>query len=120
LGRKRLRKATPPGIWQTEAPATLAAKSGQQTVRKVRGLIVVIGDSIVQMGKTRDAQIQKRFGERMRDLRRRKELSQESLALACGMDRSYIGGVERGERNISLVNIGKIAGALGIAPRELL
>jgi len=71
------------------------------------------------MDKRREAQIQKHFGERVRELRKLKELSQESLALACGLDRTYIGGVERGERNISLLNIYKIAEALGVSPKEL-
>ncbi|MDR3700109.1 MAG: helix-turn-helix transcriptional regulator [Candidatus Sulfopaludibacter sp.] len=55
----------------------------------------------------------------MRDLRKQKGLSQESLALACDLDRTYIGGVERGERNISLLNIYKIAAALGVPVKEL-
>jgi transcriptional regulator with XRE-family HTH domain len=67
----------------------------------------------------REAQVQKHFGERVRELRKQKGLSQESLALACGLDRTYIGGVERGERNISLINIYKIAEALGINAKEL-
>ena len=71
------------------------------------------------MDERHDAQIQKQFGERVRSLRKHKELSQESLALACGLDRTYIGGVERGERNISLLNICKIAAALGLPPKEL-
>jgi transcriptional regulator with XRE-family HTH domain len=66
-----------------------------------------------------ETQIQKRFGTRMRHLRKDKGLSQESLALACGLDRTYIGGVERGERNISLINIHKIARALGVPAKEL-
>jgi len=72
------------------------------------------------MGSRREAQIQKNFGERVRELRRRKELSQESLALASNLDRTYIGGVERGERNISLINIYKIAAALGVPAKDLL
>lgn len=72
------------------------------------------------MVKGREAQIQKRFGDRIRDIRKRQKLSQESLALTCELDRTYIGGVERGERNISLVNICKIAEALGVDPKELL
>jgi transcriptional regulator with XRE-family HTH domain len=64
-------------------------------------------------------QIQKHFGERVRELRKQKGLSQEALALACELDRTYIGGVERGERNISLINIYKIAVALGVEAREL-
>ena len=71
------------------------------------------------MDERREAQIQKHFGERVRVLRKQKALSQESLALACGLDRTYIGGVERGERNISLLNIYKIAAALGVPPKEL-
>jgi len=62
--------------------------------------------------------VQKRFGERLRTLRKAKEFSQEELALRCDLDRSYVGGVERGERNISLLNIQKIADALGISPKE--
>jgi transcriptional regulator with XRE-family HTH domain len=71
------------------------------------------------MGKKREAEIQKQFGERVRELRKQKGFSQESLALACGLDRTYIGGVERGERNISLINIYKIAEALRVNAREL-
>ena len=52
-------------------------------------------------------------------LRKEKGLSQEALALACDLDRTYIGGVERGERNISLLNIQKIADALGVSAKEL-
>jgi len=71
------------------------------------------------MSNKREAAIQKRFGERVRELRKKKGFSQESLALACDLDRTYVGGVERGERNISLVNIHKIAAALGVNAGEL-
>jgi transcriptional regulator with XRE-family HTH domain len=71
------------------------------------------------MGKRQEQQLQKHFGDRVRDLRKQKELSQEALALACDLDRTYIGGVERGERNISLLNIHRIATALGVSAREL-
>jgi transcriptional regulator with XRE-family HTH domain len=59
------------------------------------------------------------FGARIRLLRRRAGLSQEELATAADLDRSYIGGVERGERNVSLVNIHKIARGLKIKPEAL-
>jgi len=62
--------------------------------------------------------IQKKFGNRLRQIRQNMGLSQEELAHLCNLDRSYVGGVERGERNISLVNIHKIADALNISPTE--
>ena len=63
--------------------------------------------------------IQEAFGARVRELRKKAQLSQEGLADAAGLDRSYIGGVERGERNVSLVNIHKIAQALKVKPGAL-
>jgi transcriptional regulator with XRE-family HTH domain len=64
--------------------------------------------------------ILKLFGERVRVLRQAHGFSQEALALAAELDRTYIGGVERGERNISLINIQKIAQALDVSPADLL
>lgn len=72
------------------------------------------------MDTDKEQNIQQDFGARLREIRKQKGLSQEALALNCELDRTYIGGVERGERNISLVNIYKIAAALDISPRELL
>lgn len=72
------------------------------------------------MNEKRQEQIKKKFGERVRSIRAQKGFSQEDLALACGLDRTYIGSVERGERNISLINIHKIAEALGVPAKELL
>ena len=56
------------------------------------------------------------FGKRLRKLREQKGLSQESLALIAGLDRTYVSGCERGRRNIGLENICKLADALGISP----
>jgi transcriptional regulator with XRE-family HTH domain len=61
----------------------------------------------------------RRFGRRVRDLRQSRGLSQEDFAEQCGLDRTYIGGVERGERNISLKNIGQIAAALDMSIARL-
>lgn len=63
--------------------------------------------------------VKDRFGSRIRELRKRRGLSQETLALVCELDRTYVGGVERGERNVSLVNIHKLAAALGVPVTEL-
>ncbi|HEV2323756.1 MAG TPA: helix-turn-helix transcriptional regulator [Terracidiphilus sp.] len=65
-------------------------------------------------------EVRKRFGERIREIRRKKGVSQEDLALACDVDRAFLGGVERGERNISLLNIYKIARGLKVPARELM
>ena len=61
-----------------------------------------------------DTDIVKRFGHRVRDLRKLKNISQEELAFCAGVHRTYIGMIERGEKNISLVNIEKIANALEV------
>jgi len=61
-----------------------------------------------------------RFGARVRHLRTQAGLSQEAFAELCGLDRTYIGGVERGERNISLRNIELIARALRLRITELM
>lgn len=52
------------------------------------------------------------IGNRIRELRLATNFSQEQLAFACGLDRTYIGSVERGERNISVLNLRKISKAL--------
>ena len=58
------------------------------------------------------------FGEAVRRYRKAKGLSQEAFADAAGIDRSYMGGVERGERNIALVNVEKIVSALDMQPSD--
>ncbi len=59
------------------------------------------------------------FGARVRQLRTDKGWSQEQLAAEARLDRTYIGGIERGERNPSLLNIYRIARALGVSASEL-
>ncbi|MCD5361261.1 helix-turn-helix domain-containing protein [Chromobacterium aquaticum] len=59
------------------------------------------------------------FGRRLAELRKQKGWSQEQLALESGIARSYLGGVERGQRNIALLNICKLAKTLGVPVGEL-
>ena len=58
--------------------------------------------------------ITKIFGQRVRYFRKCRSLSQEELAAVCELHRTYIGGIERGERNVSLNNVEKIARALDV------
>jgi transcriptional regulator with XRE-family HTH domain len=60
------------------------------------------------------------FGDAIRAIRMEQGISQEALALKSGLDRSYFGAVERGQRNIALANILKIADALGVRASEVL
>ena len=61
----------------------------------------------------------KTFGEKIRKIRIKHGLSQEKLAFVSGLHRTYIGAIERGERNVSLKNIEKIAKALKISLEDL-
>ncbi len=62
----------------------------------------------------------KTFGNSIRNGRRALDLSQEQLAEKAGLHRTYIGAVERGERNVSLDNIAAIAIALGMSASKML
>lgn len=64
--------------------------------------------------------ILKRLGNRIRKIRKERNLSQERLALICELDRTYIGGIERGERNVAIINIEIIARALNVTLSELM
>jgi len=66
------------------------------------------------------AEINKTVGKRIRLLREKKNLTQEDLAFEAGVHRAYIGQIERGEKNLGLVNLQKIAKALKISPSKLL
>jgi transcriptional regulator with XRE-family HTH domain len=63
--------------------------------------------------------IRLRFGKAVRQRRHKLGVSQEAFADLCGLDRTYIGGIERGERNVALVNVEKIAQALRISLSQL-
>lgn len=60
------------------------------------------------------------FGKHLATLRKQRNWSQEQLALESGLARSYVGGVERGQRNVSLVNICRLADTLSLPPSKLL
>jgi len=63
--------------------------------------------------------VTRRFGRRIRELREEKGWSQEEFAEQCGLHRTYIGGIERGERNVGLINIERIAVALRVSIADL-
>jgi transcriptional regulator with XRE-family HTH domain len=63
--------------------------------------------------------IRVRFGKSLRQRRQKLGVSQEAFADLCGLDRTYVGGIERGERNVALVNIEKIAKALQMSIAQL-
>lgn len=60
------------------------------------------------------------FGEKVREIRKAKGLSQEVLADLAGIDRSYMGHIERGDQNITLTKIYQISDALGVSAAELI
>lgn len=59
--------------------------------------------------------IKDKIGSRIRQLRQEKHLSQEAFADLCELDRTYISSIEKGKRNVSIINLEKIANALNIS-----
>ena len=70
------------------------------------------------MGTT--PRIVSQFAKRVRELRLKKDISQERLGEMAGLHRTYIGMIERAEKNITLVNLEKVARALGVKPSSLI
>ena len=60
-----------------------------------------------------------KFGDRLRKIRQKKNLSQEELGFKADIHRTYVGAIERGEQNVSLINIEKLAKALNVRIKEL-
>ena len=77
-----------------------------------------IGDGVMKKKTPTDPRI--RFGLRLKSLRAEIGMSQEALAHEADLARSYVGEVETGKRNISLLNICKLAAALNVEPADLL
>jgi len=83
-------------------------------------LLIVCRPIVFKLSSFRELKaIREHFGHRIRELRSTLGLSQEQLADAAGLHRTYIGSVERGERNVSLQNIVAIARALNVTPSIL-
>lgn len=72
------------------------------------------------MNRRSKSEVLRAFGLTVREFRLRAGLTQEVLADRAGVDRTYVGGVERGERNVGFVNLIRLADALGVAPSHLL
>lgn len=62
--------------------------------------------------------IKLKIGQRIKELREKAEMSQKDLAYTADLDRSYIASIENGQRNVSIVNIEKIATALNVTLKE--
>lgn len=63
--------------------------------------------------------IKEKIGNRIRNLRHERDLSQEQFSHICGLDRTYIAGIEQGKRNVSIVNLEKIAEGFEISLSQL-
>jgi transcriptional regulator with XRE-family HTH domain len=67
-----------------------------------------------------EGDLQRTLGDNLRAYRKARDLSQEDFALLIGFHRTYVGGLERGERNLTLKNVEKIAAKLDVEPLSLL
>lgn len=82
--------------------------------------VVKRDDSKVSSKSAKNLRARRSLGAAIKRIRAQKGLSQEALASACGLHRTYVGGIERGERNVSIDNIERISIALECSVAELL
>ncbi len=82
--------------------------------------VVKRDDSRVPSKSAKNLRARRSLGAAIKRIRAQKGLSQEALASACGLHRTYVGGIERGERNVSIDNIERISIALECSVAELL
>ena len=89
---------------------------------KVCRLYVIFGAIFPKMGDRAKSAPHPRLtlARNLRRIRAKKEISQEELASLAGLHRTYVGSIERCERNVSIDNIAKLAAALGVPPSSLL
>ena len=80
----------------------------------------VHSDTLCVVSSKANKEILRLIGDNIIRLREDRGWSQEELAFRCGLHRTYIGAVERGERNVGVLNVLKIAKSLGVGPDELL
>lgn len=83
-----------------------------------RKRILKLALCILRLAMASDSEILKKFGNRVRELRKERNISQEELADKADLHRTYIGMIERAEKNITLMNIEKIANALEVSIKD--
>jgi transcriptional regulator with XRE-family HTH domain len=76
--------------------------------------------NVANVSRRAKSDVLRTFGLTVHAYRLQAGLTQEALAERAGIDRTYVGGVERGERNVGVANVVRLADALGIAPSHLL
>lgn len=105
-------------VTRRDTPRAYQANSSHQANLRtiIRGRIIAKFLSLLWLKKKTSLQV---LGERIRAARKNLRMSQEDLALESDIDRSYIGGVERGERNLSFKKLCSVAGVIGLDLGEL-
>jgi DNA-binding XRE family transcriptional regulator len=113
--------------WSHAEPASRLQSQGR--LRTGARIVLLIGGRRIGITGASVASVPRSPGERLelialgravRELRHERGISQEDLADEAGLHRTYVGGIDRGERNVAFLNLVKLAGALGVPASELL